>query len=243
MRVRSLNERGIEEFEVFLSSREAVAGVEVPRAMLDDDFLATPFENDAEVESRDFASRFELAQYLCDVLPGAGPALDHDRGLWSWLGLFYFEQLCPIQADGSRKIGEKYRYVLSPDYRHYYRHLLAMPYVIYRLHGQYSRTILSPPVHSHGDFAEQLASRQEIITNRGLIQAVDHLYFAPDDAGGAPKRGATNRKKGGTLRRLVDVIQQFDLTYDLYGMTAQEILGVLPREFARWMRDTGGQKA
>ena len=167
--------------------------------MLEDDFLALPFEDDAEVELRDFSSRFELAQYLCNVLPDAGPALDHNRGLWSWLGLFYFEQICPRQADGSRAIGEVYRYILSQDYRDYYRHLLAMPYVIYRLHGRFSRSILSPPVHKHGDFAEQLASRQEIITNRGLIEAVDHLYFAPDGAGGAPKRGATNRKKGTAL--------------------------------------------
>jgi hypothetical protein len=239
MRVRILNERGIKAFADFLSSLEAAAGGEPPFAMLEGDSRAIPFEDDAEVESRDFSSRFELAQYLGDALPHPGPTLDHNRGLWSWLALFYFEQICPRQADGSRKIGEVYRYILSPDYRHYYRHLLAMPYVIYRLHGQFSRSILSPPVHVHGDFAEQLASRQEIITNRGLIEAVDHLYFAPDGAGGAPKRGATNRKKGGTLRRLVDVIQQFDLTYDLYGMTAGDILGILPREFAPWMRAAG----
>jgi len=204
--------------------------------MLEDDFLAIPFEDDAEVESRDFSSRFELAQYLCDVLPDAGPALDHNRGLWSWLGLFYFEQICPKRADGSRKIHQVQRYIASTDYRTYYRHLLRTPYVIYRLHGQFSRSILSPAVDTHGEFAEQLASRQEIITNRGLMEAVDHLYFGPDGAGGAPKKGATNYKKGGTLRRLIDVIQQFDLTYDLYGMAAPEILGILPREFSRWMR-------
>jgi hypothetical protein len=241
VRARILNQRGIEQFAAFLSSLEAAAGREPPFAMLEDDFLAIPSENDVEVELRDFSSRFDLAQYLCGALPGAGSSLDHNRGLWSWLALFYFEQICPKEADGCREIGEVYRYILSPDYRHYYRHLLAMPYVVYRLHGQFSRSLLSPPVHIHGDFAEQLASRQEIITNRGLIEAVDHLYYAPDGAGGAPKRGATNRKKGGTLRRLIDVIQQFDLTYDLYGMSAREILSVLPHEFTPWMQPAGDE--
>lgn len=236
MQVRILNERGIKSFVDFLSSTEAAVMRDPPNTMLEDDFLTTPLDYDAQVESRIFSNRFDLAQYLCNALPDAGPTLDHNRGLWSWLTLFYFDLVCPRQADGVRNIGEVYRYIPSTDYRHYYRHLIRTAYVIYRLHGQFSRSILYRPVDVHGDFAEALASRQEIITNRGLIEAVDRLYFAPDESGGAPKRGATNRRKGGTLRRLIDVIQQFDLTYDLYGMTAGEILGILPREFTPWMR-------
>jgi hypothetical protein len=38
------------------------------------------------------------------------------------------------------------------------------------------------------------------------------------------------------VRRLVAVIQQFDLTYDLYAMTADQILTLLPPEFDRWRR-------
>ena len=239
MRVRILNERGIKSFADFLSSTEAAGAGDPPKTMLADDFLTTRLDDDAEVELRNFSTRLELAQYLCDALPDAGPALDHNRGLWSWLTLFYFDAVCPRLADGARNVGEIYRYIPSTDYRHYYRHLIRTAYVVYRLHGQFSRSMLCRPVDVHGDFAEALSSRQEIITNRGLIEAVDRLYFAHDESGGAPKRGATNRRRGGTLRRLIDVIQQFDLTYDLYGMNAGEILGILPREFKPWMRDAG----
>jgi len=38
----------------------------------------------------------------------------------------------------------------------------------------------------------------------------------------------------GTLYRFIDVIQQLDLTYDLYSMNGEEILGLLPPEFDRW---------
>ncbi|HYM60086.1 MAG TPA: hypothetical protein VEZ11_04260 [Thermoanaerobaculia bacterium] len=34
--------------------------------------------------------------------------------------------------------------------------------------------------------------------------------------------------------RVVSVIQQLDLNYDLYGMTALEILALLPPEFDAW---------
>ena len=33
---------------------------------------------------------------------------------------------------------------------------------------------------------------------------------------------------------IVDVIQQFDLTYDLYSLTGRQILRLLPDEFRRW---------
>ena len=59
------------------------------------------------------------------------------------------------------------------------------------------------------------------------------LYF--DEERGRPKVGAAVKtKKPGTLRRFVDVIRQFDLTYDFYSMTGQEILALLPAEFDRF---------
>ncbi|MFO7599969.1 MAG: hypothetical protein R6X27_09205 [Candidatus Desulfacyla sp.] len=38
----------------------------------------------------------------------------------------------------------------------------------------------------------------------------------------------------GTLYRFIDVVQQLDLTYDLYSMTGEQILQLLPNEFDRW---------
>jgi hypothetical protein len=32
----------------------------------------------------------------------------------------------------------------------------------------------------------------------------------------------------------VHVLQQLDVTYDVYGMTGQQILDLLPLEFDRW---------
>jgi hypothetical protein len=74
-----------------------------------------------------------------------------------------------------------------------------------------------------------------VITNCSLIEVVDTLYFDPESPGaGRPKRGALTRSRAGNLRRLISVIQQFDLTYDLYAMTSAQILDLLPKEFERW---------
>ncbi|HVT02104.1 MAG TPA: hypothetical protein VHL58_01875, partial [Thermoanaerobaculia bacterium] len=65
-----------------------------------------------------------------------------------------------------------------------------------------------------------------------LIEAVHLLYW--DEARKRPKRGATTSSRAGNLRRLITVLQQLDFNYDLYGMRADEILALLPREFDTW---------
>lgn len=127
------------------------------------------------------------------------------------------------------------RHVLSQRSQKYYRHLLAGPHKLMQLHGRFARIFLYGPLTEHGDFSEQLASRMQLITNRALIQAVDCLYFDGDAGdGGKPKRGSLTRTRQGNLRRLIAVIQQFDLTYDLYAMHTDQILELLPAEFDRW---------
>ena len=80
---------------------------------------------------------------------------------------------------------------------------------------------------------DKLAGRQTLITNRGILDAARLMYF--NESGNRPKRGALGREKTpGTLLRFIDVVQQLDLTYDLYSMSGREILKLLPPEFDRW---------
>jgi hypothetical protein len=74
----------------------------------------------------------------------------------------------------------------------------------------------------------------ELITNPRLVCALDRLYYSLSESGGAPKRGATTRTRPGNLRRFIEVFWQFHLTYDLYAMTDEDILNLLPTEFNRW---------
>jgi len=58
------------------------------------------------------------------------------------------------------------------------------------------------------------------------------LYF--DRKTAKPKRGSLMKNSPGTLYRFIDVVQQLHLTYDLYSMTGEEVLDLLPSEFDRW---------
>ena len=81
---------------------------------------------------------------------------------------------------------------------------------------------------------EQIASRQEYVSCQPILEALDLLYYEPVEGRGRIKRGATNRDRGGSLDRFIAFLRQIDSTYDLYGMSGQGILDILPPEFDAW---------
>jgi len=190
-----------------------------------------------EVEHLTFGSRYAAAEYLAAVLRSSNLTdIELDRGLWAWLSLFYFDELCPADLKGRRKPGERARWipVTGVSWR-YYRHLLAGPYRIYMAHSDSpdrARLVLCGPLHQPGDIVEQIASRQEFITNAGIINAASKLYFDPSTQ--KPRRGAASKTGKGTVRRFTDVLNQFDVTWDLYSLEAQDVIQMLPDEFSRF---------
>lgn len=238
-RARVLRPEGVAAFASYLDGLRSAPALPPPLHLLDHPEHSAAFTPTVQIDPvRWFESRLDAGQYLVHLFaPVDRSKIDHNAGLWSWLSLLYFDQLCP-PTDGVRAPKRAYAYILPPlgdvdHHRHYYRHRLAGPYRIARLHPGSARTLLSGHVSKFDDYNEQIASRQEFITNSGIVSALDLLYF--DEERNRPKRGAAaNTRKPGTLRRFVDVIQQLELTYDLYSMDGAEILDILPLEFGRW---------
>jgi hypothetical protein len=233
-RLRRLNESGVRQFGEYLQTIREGAEFHPNPAILHVDDYSPRVEPEIVVEPVTFANKFAAAKYLAKTLaPIEGPALLSDVGLWSWLALFYFEQLSPKDAGGRRRPRENYHYI--PSNTHGWtrdRHLLAGPYKLFIQHRDNARLLLYPKVHEHGAFVYDLGFRRDLITNRGLIEAIDLLYW--DARRNRPKRGTTTPTRSGNLRRLITVLQQLDFNYDLYGMTAAEILDLLPAEFDAW---------
>jgi hypothetical protein len=230
-KVRALNARGIQEFSGFLQQIRDGAEFRASPAILYLDDYSVRLPRTIEIEPRAFESKLGAAEYLAPRVAEL-PALADDVGLWSWLALYYFDQLSPVDATGRRKPREDYHYIPSHSGWSRDRHLLAGPCKLYLLHGSNARLLLHSAVHQHGAFIYNLGFRRELITNRGLIEAIDTLYWNPKRK--APKRGATTASRAGNLLRLIDVVLQLDFNYDLHGMRAEEILELLPREFDVW---------
>jgi len=232
-KLRRLNERGIAEFRGYLQQIRDGAEFRASPAILYLDDYSTPLPRAIEIEPRPFANKFDAGQSLAQLLADLPAAMTSDPGLWSWLALYTFDQLSPVDTEGRRRPREDYHYIPSDESGWLRdRHLLAGPYKLFTLHNEHSRLLLYPPVHQHGAFVYDLGHRRDLITNRGLIEAMDLLYW--DSKRHRPKRGATTTSKAGNLRRLITVIQQVDFNYDLHGMRAEEILRLLPAEFDEW---------
>ena len=186
-------------------------------------------------ETRVFPTRMELGRYLSESFTKAGinrADVIGKRELWTWIAYLWFDQLCPV-LNKVRNVRETARYICTSDYRNYYRHYIAASYDIYSLHGnKNSRLFLYSPLHVHNDFIEQIASRQYIISNRSLVDVAHRLYW--DAHSNSPKRGSQSRNKPGNHRRFVRMVGQLELTYDIYSMTPDEILNLLPEEFTGW---------
>lgn len=236
MRVARLNTAGIDCFASWLDKLKIDPAIESPDSLLSDPAHIDVLDQEIDVEIRCFVSRFDAAEYFFNKFATAGlDNVETDRGLWTWLSLFYINAVCPADSSGERKPRESARYILDPtNYQRYYRHLLAGPYRIYRAYHDDPKIALSflcQPLSKFGDVVEQLASRQELVTNRGVVSLVTKLYV--DHMTGKLKRGAGG-KSAGSPRRLSDILDQFDLTWDLYTATSDELLKVLPREFNKF---------
>jgi hypothetical protein len=236
MKVRRLTEIGIEEFRLFLATLRSGAVAEPPRHLLTAPDASAPVQDNPEIQEATFGTRLDAARYLDKAFSGLKlDSIETDVGFWSWLSLFYFDQVCPPGPRGIRKPGRDYRHILEPGYRHGHRHLLGGAYLVYTVYGwgeEFSKLMLSTPLTTESQFHHELAARQHFVTNRGILESVYSLYF--DKPTQKPKRGSLMKNTPGTLYRFIDVVQQLDLTYDLYSMTGEQILQLLPGEFDRW---------
>lgn len=232
--LRKLNDEGLAEFETWIAD----GGLgKPPIELLTSQTTSVPVAG-VLVGKPVVTDRYAFGQYLVELLGPLNPAdLSADRHLWSSLALLWFDHLCPPMATG-RKLEKLYRYVLSTDYRHYYRHLVRSPWQLVRDHGPNARLLLLQsterpnPLRVHGEILEQLGGRQAVLRSKSII-AEANLLFA-DPVTGRPKPRVASKNIGGTVRRLGMVLRQFDLTFDVDDMPDQGLIALLPREFDRW---------
>lgn len=233
--LRQLNTLGLQKFEDYV--RTGAVGLP-PLVLLRDPTTSEPVGINIALEKKVFKDRFEFGEYLVNLLaPIDARLISFDRGLWSALALFWFDQLCPQDAGGHRKVAEAYRYILSHDYKHYYRHLVRTPWQLVRDHGPRAKFMLlsakedPKPLRRHGEMVEQLGAIQSILRSPSIILLASRLYGNP--ATGRPKQGAAG-KGAGSVRRLSAVLQQIDLTYDADALPTDRMLELLPKEFNGW---------
>jgi hypothetical protein len=224
-------------FQAYLEQIKQDSQIRLPHDLISENLYSVELIDDIKIELIQFEEKYDLITYLYPIVRKIRiENLYYRSALWSWLAAAYFDSICPQQDDGSRKVESIDRYILNTNqWNRYYRHLIASPL---RLHHEInninlSKVYLIGKASKHGDIMEQLASRQEIATVRGILEAFILLYW--DENKNRPKVGTTNRNKKGNLRRFTgSILPQFQMTYDLNSMNGTDIVNLLPKEFDEW---------
>jgi len=234
--LKKFNELGIEAFRTELDLIRSGEKSNIDRKILSNEkFIETSFE-EIKVKDKIYINKKDLINdiyALINLIPSSDKY--YDEGLWTWLSAFFFDSVCPKDKKGIRKPGVNDRHILNSEHwGRYYRHLIAAPTRILEELGEKSEIYLAGVPNIHGDLFEQLASRQEIATNEGVISAATTLYWDKEE--NKIKRGARSKDGEGIIRRFAkDIIPQFQMTFDLNSMEGDEIIKLLPDEFNKWM--------
>lgn len=232
--IRSFNEEGINEFERIIGEIRNNKIKNVPENLLYDEQYSETHEPIINVEQVDYKNKNELVPYLVNKLNlKSNKQLYFDKGMWSWLSAFFFNNICPADVNGKRKVNESAFYILKDpkNYTKYYRHLLAYPCRLYSELDDSSKIFLIGTFQKRGEITEQFGAYQEIALNKGILDAANQIYW--DASTNNVKRGAAG-KGAGSARRLVRIIRQYQMTYDLNSMNGNDIVGILPIEFSKW---------
>lgn len=236
--IRRFNDLGLATARDLLNEVRKGETIDIEAFLVTDDYTSVVMDS-VDYEVVPFEDRMHAARFFFDLLSPVTkqrPDLELDAGLWSWLAFKWLPVLAPVDpSTGARIVRATAYYILDPhDYKTYYRHYLSGPYRIYKAHQQHpdeAYGVLATPVNSPGEVAEQITSNQEIVSNSTLLGVVTRLYM--DATTKRLKRGSA-AKGGGSPRRLAAVLAQLDLTWDTYAMAPDEIIALLPQEFARF---------
>ena len=179
-----------------------------------------------------FASRREIGEYLAPKLRPFRAWIGGRTSFWSWLGMYYFEETVRI-VDGAVQLSPlDEMFVLDPldeqNLRGIHRHCLRSAWQVYEIHGEKAAFLLDQPPTARGDIADRIFQSQRIFNSVGIVPLILGLYTD----GKRPKRGFQGRPGG--LRHLLRVLDQLERTHDIYGMSPEALVRVLPKEFDPW---------
>jgi len=240
-----LNEDGLAAFSDFLrNARNGGAPRPVPEALLTNAMTSSEIPDAPDLELLPAQiTRYELAQYLDERFREVDPKLIEgdrglgDRGFWGAVALRYFELLTPGFRAGKAPFAEN---CYIPETRssmaglRFFRHRIAGVVRVYKRFGTDSEPLLLTPPGEQSSLYVTITDSVFYTETRCLVEAINLLYF--DARNRRLRRGYDAADEPGTLRRLLAVLDQLDLTYDLLGLDGKTLLRQLPEEFDVWKK-------
>jgi hypothetical protein len=200
---------------------------------LSDRSIAIPVAGTTGLTVQPYATAKELATAVLTALGNNTVAdLLHRPGIWAWLTFGLRDSLFPKKRSGVREFKEMHRWYPSDpnDWLKAQRHLVRMPVLLLSSLRSNADHLLANPPSILPEIREQLTSQQDMFAP--AFQAVARAIYFDDDQQKL-KRGSGSKGAGGP-RRLAAVRKQFDVTWDLYELSPDHFVSMLPKDFDRF---------
>lgn len=228
--IRRFNDKGNSMFIELLTDRPSDVAARAKVLAFDDQY--TIHQPELSTSFLVPSTRLQLGTNLWPHLGPKGPlaALSTDPLLWNWIAAALMLQIVGNPAD-VKLIGAQERWIVNPAARKFYRHLFAGAFFAYKAHSDNparAMSVLCQQIGQPGEVVAQIMATEEL----GFSVAAEVatlLFFDPST--GKIKKGVSGSGAGSPRRLAADYLNQLKLTVDFKGMTAKEILEILPPEF------------
>jgi hypothetical protein len=238
-KMRMFNAEGLAIFSSYVKSGKETPA-QPPIGLLFDDKYSEEVDFCALPDPGPFQSKFDMGMSVVAAAKGRDnlQKLFPEPRVWAWLSLYFHESTMPKEG-GSWKIKASARHLVEripgrhQDQSH--RHLVKAAVINVARFNANAR-VLMDQAHGQSKIEEQVMSRRTetgLANSLGFIQVLNKLYW--DEARGIVRRGAKGDGPG-SIMRLIAVVSQLDVNYDIPSLTAAEYLNLLPQaEFGRFL--------
>ena len=231
---RALTLEGVRRGREFLRATQIDVSLDIspPDDLLFGDECSYAIAGAPTVEHHDFTTRREAASYLASLSPPLDQRFVDEWPFWSWLGLWHVADVLHTKDRRSRMSSEEETFVVDwTDARarqNRYRNYLWTSWRLYEAFGEDVAFLLDRDIMEIGQVTRRIINSPRIFNSVGVPQLILRLYTREAHA----KRGIRNRPGG--LNHLLRVLPQLELTHDVYGMSPDALLRILPREVQKW---------
>lgn len=203
--------------------------------LLSDNRLAPVVDDAVIVRPQWFDTRAELAEAIAELIDRSKltpQAATRMPGLWSWLAAYW----CDAFRREGGWIGVKSEEYWFTQTRARGSHLTLSAYEAWLAttkHKGKGRQVL---LYSHPStlpvLCKDLAGNRRLQRNPAVLDVAAALYLTPTEIGPlSAKKHAVSQGVSGGFRRFLQLLDQFDRTYDLHDLSPQRLWNLLPSEF------------
>jgi hypothetical protein len=217
-----------------------------PTEILLDENYSRPVGFGGLLVQRRFDRKYDLGMEICKVL-GREDAekIINISSVWAWLSLFFSDSTFP-RKNGRWFTGDRSRHLVQTiqgrkqDQSH--RHLVKSAVTNVLRFDRYA-AVLMGNADGQSKMEEQVMSRRvdpPLAHHEEFVKALHRLYW---DAENEDLKSGARSDGPGSVMHMIDLLTQFDLTYDISSLQCDDFLRLLPKHFDKFRNEENAPSA